>query len=229
MVKNHLKRIMMPKTWKVARKVNTFVSRPMPGAHKLELAVSINTFLKEMTGLTRTTKETKYLLKYDELLVNGARRRDEKQQVGFLDIVSLPKHKKAFIISINKKSKLIAKEIDTKVSQTVLKVTGKTVIPGGKIQINTVNGVNILAGKESKDYKIGDSLLFDISSKKIKEHLPRKEGAAVFIFTGKHAGKTGELVKIDSGVAQIKADKETFETHKEYVIVIGKKKPVIDL
>jgi len=59
MTKNHLKRLNTPKTWKILRKEEKFVTRPNSGAHKQELGMSINTFFKTVLKRTITTKDTK--------------------------------------------------------------------------------------------------------------------------------------------------------------------------
>ena len=226
MVKNHMKRITAPKTWNVLRKTTTFITKPNPGAHRKEYALSINTLLKENLKLTKTTKETKYVLTNQEVLINGKRKRDYKAQAGFLDIISLPISQKHFIISVNKKGELKPKEISQEqADQRLLKIKNKTINKKGKIQLNTFNSMNILLDeKEAKKYKTGDSIIYSITKKKIIEHLPRKTGVQVFIFTGKHSAKTGTLEKIEHNNIIIKTQTETIETNKEYTIVVNKDK-----
>lgn len=227
MVKNHLKRIKSPRTWNILRKTHKFISKPNPGGHKLEQAVSINTFLKEILKVTKTTKETKYLLTHKEVKINGNKKKDEKHQVGFLDVVTLP-DKKKYLCTINKKGLLDAKEV--KKDETFLRITGKTILKQGRIQINSLSGINIFVDKkEGAKYKIGDTLLINASTKEVKEHFPRQKNMTGFIFTGKHAGKQGLIKEISQGEVTIKTEKDEFETHKEYVLITGKTKPVIEL
>lgn len=230
MTNNHLKRIRAPRTWQILRKAHKFISKPNPGAHKYELAVSLNTFLKELTNTTHTTKDTKYLLTKQEVHVNGKRKRDEKHQVGFLDIVTIPSIKKQYILTINEKGKLQAKEIGEKENKTIARITGKTILGKDKVQLNTLRGINILVKeKEANSYKVGDSLLISVPDQKIHAHLPRQKDAFGIIYTGKHAGKQGTVTKIDDQIVEIKTKKDTFETLREYVIILGKDKPELEL
>lgn len=226
MVKNHMKRITAPRTWNVQRKTTKFITKPLPGAHKLEQAVAINTFLKEFVNLTNTTKESKFVLTNDEVLINGKRKRDFKTQVGFLDVVSIKSFKKNYLIVIDKKGALKPKEIsDDQASKRLLRISGKTVLGKDKVQINTVNGENlIIKEKEAKNYKVGDSLIVEVSSLKIIEHLPLKEKVLVFVYTGKHASKSGVLESVSGKTVLIKSDKESFETSKDYLIAVNKEK-----
>lgn len=226
MVKNHMKRITAPKKWQVLRKTTKFITKPNPGGHKLDLSLSINTFLKEVVELTKTTKETKYLLTKQEVLVNGVRKRSHKHQVGVLDVVTVPSANKSFRLTVSEKGKLLAKELVKDESEkTIVKISGKTMMPKGKLQINTASGINILEDvKKAKDHKIGDSLIISLKDKKIKDHIKSEKGSLVLVLTGKHSGKKGTIEDVQGKVIKIKTETETFETNKEYVLVTGKTK-----
>lgn len=230
MVKNHLKRITSPRTWKFSKKKPVFVTKPQPGAHTKEFCVSINTFFKEMVKLVDTTKETNYLLKYDEVLVNGKQKYSKKHQIGFLDVLSLPKHDKYFRITVGKHGYLRPQEIEKKdADKIILRISNKTPVKGGDIQINTSSGRNMtIKAKDAKNYSVGDSLLSNMKNE-IKDHLPRKNGAQVFIYKGQHAGKAGTLKEVMNITAKIEKDGEVLETRKEYIIVTGKDKPKLKL
>jgi small subunit ribosomal protein S4e len=226
MVKNHMKRITAPRTWNVQRKTTKFITKPYPGAHKLDQALAINTFMKELIYITNTTKETKYVLTNDEVLVNGKRRRDFKTPVGFLDVITIKSINKNYVITIDNKGALKPKEINEKqAKQRLVKINGKTILGKDRIQLNTMNGENIIVKeKESQKYKVGDSLITEIETLKILEHIPLKEKALVLVYTGKHSSKTGTIEEINQKTVTIKAEKETFETSKEYIIALNKEK-----
>jgi len=228
MVKNHIKRVAAPKTWNILRKTTTFITKQNPGAHSKSFSISLNNLLKDMLALTKTTKETKYVLTQQEVFVNGTRRKDNKAQAGLFDTVSIPAMNKSYRITMDRKGMLKAKEITSEqAGHLILKVTGKTKIRTGKIQINTLNGTNIIIpDAEAKKYKIGDTLLFDVKTKKVTTHIALGKGAHAIIVTGKHSSKYGEIISIENGIIKIKTDKETFETNKDYALVINKDKKV---
>lgn len=230
MVKNHIKRIRAPKTWRVLRKTTTFITKPYPGAHSKDLGLSINTFLKEVVNVTKTTKETKYLLTKQEVIVNGNRIRDDKHAVGFLDIVLIPSAKKAFRVIMDSKGTLNAKEIKTEENNCLLKISGKTMLKKGIVQINTMSGKNLLVkNTEAKKYKVGDSLVVSVPDNKIHNHFSNDTSAHAFVFTGKHCGKIGVVEQIQNSSVKIKSKDKSFETNKEYIIIVGKDKPEIDI
>jgi small subunit ribosomal protein S4e len=226
MVKNHVKRIAAPKTWNILRKTTKFATRQNPGAHTNKFSMSLNNVLKDMLKLTKTTKETKYVLTKQEVLVNNRKQKDNKAQAGFLDVVSIPSINKSYRISIDKKGMLKANEITAEQSNDlILKVTGKTKIKTGKVQVNTLNGYNVITPEaEAKKYKIGDTIIFSVKDNKIKTHLSIEKGAHALITSGKHSGKYGEIVSIENNIIGIKMDKETFETSKKYALIINKEK-----
>lgn len=223
-----MKRITAPKTWNVKRKTSKFITKPSPGAHTLDRSLAINTFFKELVHLTNTTKETKYVLTNDEVLVNGRRRRDFKAQVGFLDIISIKSSNKHFLLTVDNKGSLLPKEINEKqASSRLLKIKGKRLIGKDVVQINTLNGENLLVNlKEAKKFNVGDSLVVEVASLKIIEHIPLKQGSLVFVYTGKHSSKFGVLESVNEKIVLIKADKESFETSKAYLFAISKEKLV---
>lgn len=225
MVKNHIKRLAAPKTWNVLRKTTKFITKQNPGAHSKKMSVSLNNLLKDMLSLTKTTKETKFVLTKQEVLVNNTRKKDNKAQAGFLDLVSIPSINKTYRISIDKKGMLKPKEVPNETIDLILKITGKTKIKGGKTQINTLNGFNVLVPEsDAKKYKIGDTLIFNLKDEKIKHHLPLEKGAHILITSGKHAGKYGDIVSISDSIVKIKTDVETFETSIKYPLIINKEK-----
>lgn len=226
MVKNHLKRIATPKTWSFLRKKHTFITKPAPGAHSQTHATSVNTAVKELLGKATTTKEVKRIMKEQEILVDGKRRHDEKFNIGYMDVITFPKEKQSFRMTFNTKGKLViidvpAKEANLKIS----KIIGKHTIKGGKMQVNLSDGRNILLPKN--DYNVGDSLLVELPTQTVKEHLPLKPGAAVMVYKGKYAGTEGVVENIEGRAVFIKTHEGSIHTKRAYTYVVGDKKPAI--
>ena len=47
MSSGHLKRLVAPRSWNIARKERTWTTKPMPGKHSLESALPISTILRD--------------------------------------------------------------------------------------------------------------------------------------------------------------------------------------
>ena len=229
MVKQHLKRLFTPKTWKIKRKINVFITRPKPGAHPLSKGVSINTFFKEMIKYCKTTKEVKQILNNKEILVDGTRRKNHRLIIGFMDVISIPSTKEHFRISISKKGYLFAikiKDSESKIKPS--KIKNKTMIGKDKIQLNFTDGKNVIIKKN--DYKTGDTLMLSLPEQKITKHHKLEKGAFIILTAGSHIGQSGELTSMEGKVIKFKTkDGEELETKKDYAYVIGKKTPEITL
>lgn len=223
MVKRHLKSLNAPKTWNVGRKATVYITRPNPGAHSFNLGYSINHLLKNELKLSSKSKETKYILNNSDCLVNGKAVKDIRHIVGFMDVVSFPKINKYYRIILSEKGRIIPVEIDKKETNIKLsKLTNKSLIKGGKLQLHTLDGRNILVDKG--DYETSDTLVVELPSQKVTKSLPFKEGSLIMLIGGKHIGVVGEVEKIESNKIFFKKENKTYETLKKYVFVLGKGK-----
>lgn len=228
MPKNHLKTHKAPKTWTVERKKTTFVTRPNPGAHKLDLSMPLNLVLRNILGWAKTNKQAKKILHEQEVLVNGKRRKDFKYPVGLLDIISTPKTGHNYLMLINTKNKLFLQEIDKKeIGQKISKITGKNVMKKGKVHLKTLDGRTILVKKDT--YRTGDSVVVSIPKQEIKETLKLEKGSTIILFRGKYVGTVAQVVDVKNEVLIFTKDNHTLETKKAYSIVIGKDKPIIKI
>ncbi len=231
----HISRLAAPRTWPIARKGLKWITKPAPGTHTLELSLPLNVILRDILCIANTNRDVKLLLNSKQVLVNNQTIRDTRFSVGIFDSVALPTISKYYRILVNNKGVLRIEEI-TKQDANILplKIRDKTLITGGKTQINFTNGWNLLLN--GSKYKTGDVILFDLDKRKPGEHLQLDRGSIVYFFAGTHSGKTAKLVDFaEHGklrkhkVAIIEEDKNKFETSLDNLIVLGKDKPVIKL
>lgn len=232
MVKNHLKRITVPKTWDVKRKKTVFVARPEPSGHPMKDSVSLIMLFREMLGRVKTAKELKYILQNKEVLLNGKKQHSHKASIGLFDVLSIPETKKYYRLIITEKGVLAPLEIDAKEASLIpMKIRNKTMISGGKVQLNFTNGNVLIVDKDT--FKTGDTALFDVTAKGIKEHFKAEKGSMVIFTGGKHIGKTANIEEVKEDSFIFKQDEDIFESDtrssKKYAFVIGKKTPAIKL
>ena len=227
MIKRHLKRLAAPRSWKIKRKGITFITRPKPGAHPLDEAISLNVILKDILKYATTTREVKKIIANKEIIVDGLRRKEHRFMVGFMDVLTIPELKVHYRMLINKKGELVLVKIDDKETKIKLcRIKNKSLV-GDKIQLNLFDSRNILVDKNT-DYKIGDTLVIEVPSQKIVHHLKLERGAVVFISKGKKVGSIGRIDTLGSdGVTCKKENGDIIETKKEYAFVVGKDKPLI--
>ncbi|HLD72336.1 MAG TPA: 30S ribosomal protein S4e [Candidatus Nanoarchaeia archaeon] len=226
-MKNHLKRIASPRTWIILRKENTFITRPNPGGHPLDQGLALGTILRDELKLASTMREIKKVLENNEILVDGKRRKDHRYLVGLFDVITIPLTKKAYRLWLDQKGRIIVAEIKESESKIKpCKIVGKTMLAGKKIQFHLHDGKNLIADLKAK---VGDTLILSLPKLEVKEVFALQPGAAVFLTKGKHSGDSGTLKELKGGEAVYLKGKEKIETAKDYIFVLGKDKPIIEL
>jgi small subunit ribosomal protein S4e len=230
MGKSHIKRINAPKSWQIHRKTTKWVTKPMPGSQPLNRTISINTILKELLNKLSTSKEVKVILNKGLVKIDGVIRKKPNYPVCVLDVITIKDE--SFRLLINTKGKLFLHPIK---KEDVLikprKIIGKKLLKGSKIQINFLDGINLLS--KDKKLKVSDTVVY-IDNKE-KESLKFEKGALAYLLEGKQVGKMGMIKEIipQQGTQPTKISlqfgKDVFETLKSYAIIIGKNKPVINM
>jgi len=228
MVNNHLKRLKAPKSWGINRKEQKWITRPRPGAHSLDMGISLDSAIKYFLCIAKTSKEIKRMLYHKEVFVDAKPRDEERMIVGLFDTLSFPKINKSYRMIIGENRKLRLIEIDKKENNLKLvKIIGKNLIRG-KTQLNCSDSRNILVGKD--EFKVGDSLLIDLPGQNIKQHLKLEKGSMIMLTGGKHMGDQGKLEGIEGNNIVYKSSKgKVYQTLKRYAFAIGKEKPAVKI
>mgnify|MGYP004000245325 CR=1 FL=1 len=227
MGKKHMKTLTVPVSWPVKRKSSRFTLRPNPGK-SFELSMPIALVFKNLLRYAKTMKEVKTILMDKEILVDGKRVKKPKQLVGLMDTVTIPISNENYRMLIKKSKKLYITEISKEEAKIkICKITGKTLLKKGQVQINLFDGRNVLVKKD--EFKVGDSVILSLPDQKIKSILKFEKGAYVFMIGGSHVGEHGIIEKIDERAIIIKTKEDSFETPKSTVFVVGKSKSEIKL
>jgi small subunit ribosomal protein S4e len=112
----------------------------------------------------------------------------------------------------------------------LVRINDKTMIKGGKIQLNFHDGRNIIVDKD--EYKTGDTLKMSIPEQKILGKFEFNEGNLAFLIGGSHAGYLATIEKIErtrNPKANVVHFKENFSTHQGYVFIVGTDTSSIDI
>ena len=221
MVKNHLKRLTIPRTWNLKRKGIRFALRPKSGKQQ-EYALPLGTVLKEMTHICATSREAKALLQNKAIVADGKVRHDIHYPVGLFETVTLAQSKKSYRVTLDTKGRL-AVITCTDADTLLCKITGKTTLGKQSVQINCLNGKNFTVDKDT--YKTGDVIV--VKDNKVTKHLPLQNGALCLLTAGKHAGTLATITNVDADTISVKTDNDEFDTLRAYAFVVGQTKPEI--
>ena len=232
---DHLKRLNAPDSWHIAKKTKKFITKTAPGPHNAN-AMPIAVWLRDHMGFARNVKEVRQILHQKDVIVNGRPCSDAKMGIGIFDIISLPKINKFYSILRDKNGRHVSIEIDAEAAKTRLcKIKNKTIVPGGKVQLNMRYGANLLA---DNTYKAGDTIILSLEPEtrfKIVDHFPFAVGNMAMVTGGRHSGKVArivDIVKIPGSVPnkiilEDETTKTRFDTIEPYIYMVGKQKPAI--
>jgi len=232
---DHLKRLNAPDSWHIAKKTTKFVSKTSAGPHNAN-AMPIAVWLRDRMGLARNMKEVKQILSQKDVIVNGRPCRDPKMGIGIFDIIALPKVGKYYRILRDDQGRHSSVEISADDAKTRLcKIRNKTIISGGRVQLNLRFGANILA---DNTYKPGDSVVISLEPEtrfKILDHFPFAAGNMAMITGGRHSGKVARIVEItkvpgsvpNRVILEDEATKTRFDTIAPYVYMVGRQTPAL--
>ncbi len=218
----HLKRLTAPESWGIHKKVNQWVTRPSPGPHRLADSIPISLLLKSLLAQAKTTREAKQIILAGKILVDGIARKDHRFSLGLMDILSLPDAAKSYILLLDTYGKFKLYPAKHKASK-YCKILGKTTLKGKKTQLNLSSGRNMIIDKDS--YKVGDTVMLDLSLNKIKSHLKFEKDATAYITAGKYTGNICKIVeinklKLSKDKITIKIGSHSYETLKDYAFVV---------
>jgi small subunit ribosomal protein S4e len=196
----------------------------------------ITVWLRDQMGLARNLKEVKQILHQNDVIINGKACRDPRMGIGIFDIIALPKINRYYRILRDKNGRHVSIPIDAEAAKTRLcKIKNKTIIAGGRVQLNLRYGANIIA---DNTYKSNDSVVISLQPEdrfKIIDHFPFAAGNMAMVIGGKHSGKVArilEIVTVPGSVSNkiVLRDETTgitFDTISPYIYMVGTTTPAI--
>lgn len=231
----HLKRLASPRSWNILKKAHTWAPKPIPGPHPQERSIPLGLVLRDYLKLCRTALEAKHIIVTRQVLLDGRVAWSPKQGVGLMDVVSFPGSNVSFRMLVDDHGRLAMVPVDAKAAAWKLcRIENKTLVRGGRVQLNLHDGRNILVD-DGKAYKSGDVVKLAIPDQKIVTHYPIKAGSVAFITGGQHTGTIATVKEVvvtrnpRPNVVNLTAGDTAFSTIKEYVFVVGKDKPEVQV
>ena len=190
----HLKRQEMPKFWPLPRKKKRFTFVPCPGPHAKKDCVPLAIVVRDLFRFCETGREAKKIVKNKEFLIDCREITDYRFPIGLMDILTIKKNMKNYIILPSKKGFKFKEISDKEAGFKYCKIIGKKLLKKG-LQLNLHDGKSLLLREEDK-YMVGDTIKLNLKTKKIEEVYPYKENADVLIIKGRNRGVRGKLKEI---------------------------------
>ncbi|MFT4310105.1 MAG: hypothetical protein ACMXYC_00560 [Candidatus Woesearchaeota archaeon] len=214
MVKNHLKRLAVPRTWPTKRKGITFIARPQAGKLQ-EISLPLIVVVRDMLQKCSTSYELKAMLGNNVVVVDGKHRKSVRYPVGLFDIITFTKSNESYRLVFNSIGTLVMQPVS---DVTVLgKVIGKGFVKG-QLQLQLLNGRTVLyTGKDA--LAVGDTVT--LKEGKVDKILSLQKGATVVLIGGKHRGKKATVVDIQGTIISVQVEGMEFTTKKAYAFVVG--------
>jgi small subunit ribosomal protein S4e len=237
-----LKRLNTPAFLQIKRKYGKFFVKPSPGPHPSRFCLPLLHIVRDLLQIVDTHREAKKLIGLGYFKVDGKVVRDKAFPVGLMDVLSIEKMKKYYRILPDSHYGLRLHEIGEDESLFKLcRITNKTNVKGGHLQLNLHDGKNILIRvKDPRNpkedvYKRMDVLKISIPEQEIKKILKFKENNLAIIMSGKNIGQTGKIINIlkrfgpKASTVSIQHNGSHTETLYDYTFIIGEDQSEIDL
>lgn len=226
---DHMKRLAMPRSWAIPKKAHVWATKQNAGGHSVEDSLPVTTVLRDLMHVCDTAREAQRIVANRDVLVNGKKVKDSKMPVGIMDVVAIPKTETYGRMLLSAKGKLSLVSIPEENSKWILcRIENKTVIKGGKVQLNLSGGRNIIL--DADQYRAGDTVKVRLEDNEIIGNYSLAAGAVALVTAGSHSGKiltVSEYVKVKNPKSNIVLFENGAETIRENVFVIGTGSPEI--
>lgn len=228
-----LKRQMAPTFWGIARKEKRFVVTVRPGPHKKNYSIPTAVLLRDTLKIVTTLREAKSAIYSGQVTVDGIKRKSLHHGIGLMDVVELKGISDVYRLVPQGGRVLKPLKIDpSEKSKKLVKVTSKTTIGSEKTQIGFHDGRSIISDTQ---VNVGDSCLMKVPEQQILNVIKLEKEAQVIVTSGVNAGQIGSVIDIKEGTfvlpkrVLVTLSEIKIEISTDFVMVVGKDKPVIQI
>ncbi|MCV0400584.1 MAG: 30S ribosomal protein S4e [Nitrosopumilus sp.] len=228
-----LKRQMAPQFWGITRKDKRFVITVKPGPHKKNYSVPTAVFLRDMLNIVTSLREAKAAIYSGRVKIDGVVRKSLHHAIGLMDVVELQDVSDVYRL-VPTEDKLLKpiKINESEKSKKLVRVTTKTTINKGKLQIGFHDGRSIISDTK---VNVGDTCLIQVPEQKIIEVIKLETGCQGLVTRGNNAGQIGKIEAIEDGTfilpkrVILALEDRKIEIPADIIMPIGKEEPIIQL
>lgn len=225
--KKHLKRLNAPKHWMLDKLSGIFAPKPSPGPHKQRECLPLLLVLRNRLKYALTGREVRSILMQRLIKVDGKVRTDSTYPLGFMDVIDIEKTDEHFRLVYDTKGRFVVHRITREESSYKLAQVRKLEFgKGGVPYVATHDGRTIRY--PDPEIKVGDTVMLDIETGKIKDFIKFDVGNLVMITGGHNNGRVGVVVSKEKhkgsfDIVHIEdAAGNRFATRDQNVFIIGK-------
>mmetsp|Transcript_16550 Transcript_16550/g.41850 ORF Transcript_16550/g.41850 Transcript_16550/m.41850 type:complete len:251 (+) Transcript_16550:58-810(+) len=226
-IKKHLKRLRAPKKWKLTKLGGIWAPNPKSGPHKKFESFPLILVLRNRLKYALNNQEAIQILQQRSIKVDKKIRTEKNYPTGLMDIISIEKTEENFRLLVDTLGRFILHRIEEKESMFKLcKVIQSTKGQRGIPYIVTHDGRTIRF--PDPFIKTNDTILFDLSEKKIIDFIKFEVGSLCIITGGPSVGRIGIVLQqgknfIEEEMIKLKdANGIEFSTKFSFIFVIGK-------
>lgn len=228
-----LKRQMAPQFWGITRKDKRFVITVKPGPHKKSYSVPTAVFLRDMLRIVTSLREAKASIYSGSVKIDGVVRRSLHHSIGLMDVVELTNVADIYRL-VPTKDKLLEpiKINESEKSKKLVRVTAKTIISKGRLQIGFHDGRSIIS---DINVNVGDACLIQVPEQKILNVIRLEKGCQGLVTRGNNAGQIGKIETVEEGTfilpkrVILALGEKKIEIPADIIMPIGKEEPIIQL
>lgn len=168
--------------------------------------------IRDMLKLAKTSNEVKKILQTQSIKLNGRIVKDYHESIKLFNILEA---NKIYFLSILPTGKFALIESKSKNSR-LCKIINKRLLRTKLFQLNLHDGSNIIT---KDNFSVGESLYLDMNGKIVKR-VPLEKGSRVFIMSGGHIGKEGEISAMSGNRAKIEFKEGSAEIEKSRIVAL---------
>jgi len=230
--KKHLKRLNAPNHWMLDKLTGVYAPKPSQGPHKQRECLPLILFLRNRLHYALTGAEVKKILMQRLVKVDGKVRTDVNFPAGFMDVISMERTNEHFRLIYDVKGRFAVHRITPEEGKYKLcRITKIGVAAKGVPFVVTHDARTIRY--PNPDIKVNDSVIIDIESGAVTEHVRFDTGSLCMITGGHNLGRVGVIASRDRhpgsfDIVNVKdATGAVFATRLDNVFIIGRGKQAL--
>lgn len=238
--KKHLKRLVAPKSWLLAKLGGTWAPRPSTGPHKLRECLPLTIALRNKLKYALTRREVIMIVMRRAIEVDGKVRTDINYPAGFMDVVKIAKTNEKYRLLYDVKGRWVLHAIEEEEANfklcrvQKLSKAKKSSIGQNPFKTGQAKAIPYIVTHDGRTVRYphpaispSDTVKLDLKTGKVVSHIKFEAGNMAMVTKGANIGRVGIIVSKERHIGSFDIihlrDKRdnNFATRLSNVFVIG--------